>query len=100
MGNSVILSLKIKVKIKTNVSWEWWCMSLILALRRPRQGDLCEYEASLVYKANSRTARVTYIVRYCLKNKNKQKNPIQMYMHARVGACVCIHLLQPCPPFY
>lgn len=55
MGNSVILSLKIKVKIKTNVSWEWWCMSLILALRRPRQGDLCEYEASLVYKANSRT---------------------------------------------
>jgi hypothetical protein len=28
----------------------WWCMPLILALRRQRQVDFCEFEASLVYR--------------------------------------------------
>jgi hypothetical protein len=37
---------------------------LIPALERQRQADLCEFEASLVYRANSRTVRVT------------QRNPI------------------------
>ena len=30
--------------------WWWWCMPLIPELRRQRQVDLCESEASLVYK--------------------------------------------------
>jgi hypothetical protein len=30
---------------------------LIPALRRQRQADLCDFEASLVYRASSRTAR-------------------------------------------
>ena len=34
-------------------------MPLIPALRRQRQADLCEFEASLVYIASSRTARAT-----------------------------------------
>ena len=32
---------------------------LIPALRRQRQADLCEFDASLVYRAASRTVRAT-----------------------------------------
>ena len=35
----------------------WWHRSLVPALRRQRQTDLCEFEASLAYKVSSRTAR-------------------------------------------
>lgn len=35
----------------------WWYMPLILALDRQRQEDLCEFKASLIYRASSRTAR-------------------------------------------
>ena len=34
-------------------------MPLILALRRQRKADLSEFEASLVYRASSRTAKAT-----------------------------------------
>lgn len=34
-------------------------MPLILALRRQKQADLSEFEANLVYKVRSRTARAT-----------------------------------------
>ena len=37
---------------------QWRPMLLIPALRGQRQADLCEFEASLVYKASFRTARV------------------------------------------
>jgi hypothetical protein len=42
----------------------WWCTPLISAPRRQRQAHLCEFKASLVYRMNSRTAKVT------------QRNPI------------------------
>jgi hypothetical protein len=32
---------------------------LVPALRRQRQMDLCEFEANLVYRVSSRTARAT-----------------------------------------
>jgi hypothetical protein len=35
----------------------WWLTLLIPAFKRQRQVDLCEFEASLVYKMSSRTAR-------------------------------------------
>jgi hypothetical protein len=35
----------------------WWLMPLILAFGRQRQTDLCEFDASLVYRASSRIAR-------------------------------------------
>jgi hypothetical protein len=34
-------------------------LSLIPALRRPRQVDLCEFKVSLIYRVSSRTARAT-----------------------------------------
>jgi hypothetical protein len=44
-----------------------WLTTLILALRRQRQVDLYEFEASLVYKVNSRTARAVILKKPCLK---------------------------------
>jgi hypothetical protein len=35
----------------------WWSTSVIPAFRRQRQVDLCELEASLVYKVCSRLAK-------------------------------------------
>jgi capsid protein len=52
-------------------SW-WWHIPLIPALGRESQVDLCEFEASLVYRVSSRTARATQR-NPVLKNKTKQK---------------------------
>ena len=37
-----------------------WYTHLILALRRQRQEDLCEFEDCLVYRVSSRTARAIW----------------------------------------
>jgi hypothetical protein len=36
---------------------KWWYTPLTLALGRQRQVDFCEFEANLVYRMNSRTAK-------------------------------------------
>ena len=46
-------------------------MPLISALRRQRQVDLCEFVASLVYRASSSTGSKA-AEKPCLKNKTKQ----------------------------
>jgi len=38
---------------------QWWYAPLIPALRRQRQADHCEFEASLVYRMSSRIAKAT-----------------------------------------
>ena len=48
-------------------------MPLILVLGRKRQADLCEFKASLVYRASSRTAGATGIPRL---EKTKKKKTI------------------------
>ena len=58
-----------------NIRWVWWCTPLIPALWRKRQA-ISEFDASLVYKIISRTARGMSSSRTkkpCLK-KQKQKN--------------------------
>ena len=47
-------------------------MPLISAFGRQRQVDLCEFKASLVYKASSRTANIE-ILSQIKQNKTKQK---------------------------
>jgi hypothetical protein len=37
----------------------WWCISLIPALGRQRQADLCEFKDNLVYRISSRIVRAT-----------------------------------------
>jgi hypothetical protein len=37
--------------------WMWEHRPLITVFRRQRQGDLCEFEDSLVYVVSSRTSR-------------------------------------------
>jgi hypothetical protein len=49
-----------------------WCIPLIPALRRERQVDLCEFKASLVYKASPRTAKIYTKKPYLKKTTNKQ----------------------------
>jgi hypothetical protein len=49
-------------------------MILIPALRRQRQEDLCEFEAGLVYIANSRTVSTVAWRNPVLKNKQANKN--------------------------
>ena len=43
------------------------------ALRRQRQEDLCEFEASLYYRASSRTARATQKNPFSKNQKKKKK---------------------------
>ena len=37
----------------------WWHTPLIPTLEKQREVDFCEFEVSLVYRENSRTARAT-----------------------------------------
>jgi hypothetical protein len=56
--------------IDRNWTWSraWWCTPLIPALGRQRQADF-EFEASLVYKVSSRTARAVQKIK---KKKEKE----------------------------
>lgn len=38
---------------------QWWYRSLVSALRRQSQADLCDFKASLVYRASFRTTTAT-----------------------------------------
>lgn len=59
--------------------WVWWLMPLILALRRLKRKDRCEFKASL-----------NYIVTPCLlKKKKKERNREKV----TVGACCSCNVL-------
>jgi hypothetical protein len=55
------------------LSRAWWLTPLIPALQRQRQAD-SEFEASMVYKVSSRTARTIQRNPVLKKQTNKQTN--------------------------
>lgn len=61
-------------------------MPLILAQRRQRQADL-EFEASLVYRENCRTAKATQKTLFQIKIKIKTKPKIIYVYLCGVSAC-------------
>jgi hypothetical protein len=81
-----------------NISWVWCPTPLILALGRQRYAELLEFEASLVYKENSRAARAVTQRSPVLKNKtenktNKKQNPKQRKQpnnHGCLFLCVLV----------
>jgi hypothetical protein len=44
---------------ETTFSGQWWLMPLIPALRRLKQEDLFEFQASVLYKASFSSAKAT-----------------------------------------
>ena len=50
------------------------CSPSVPLLRRQRQADLCEFEVSLVYKVNSRTAKAIKRNPVSKQTKQQQKN--------------------------
>ena len=71
-GSRRIMSLKPPWTIYFN--WAWWYTPLILAIRKQRQVDNHEFEASLVYKASSRIDRATQRKSDLKKEKNRKLN--------------------------
>ena len=65
--------MQVLCKNKTHAR-QWWCTFLIPALGRERQTDLSELEASLIYKASSRTARTVTQRNPVSKNQQKFKD--------------------------
>jgi hypothetical protein len=62
---------------ETKISCDWWRALLIPALGKQRQEDLCEFEASLVYRVSSTIARATQRNPVSTKqNKTKQNKMI------------------------
>jgi hypothetical protein len=61
-------------EITVSVSQAWRSTSLTPALRRHTQVDLCEFEASLFSRANSRRAKLP-TEKPCLKKKKQNTKP-------------------------
>jgi hypothetical protein len=57
--NSFNLIIQKINQLKIGNNGQWWHMLLIPTLGRQKQADLCESEASMLYRASSRTARAT-----------------------------------------
>ena len=57
----------------------WWCTPLIPALGKQRQVDLCVFEASLVYRVSSRTARAAQRNPVLKTKQNKKQQKVEVY---------------------
>jgi hypothetical protein len=58
-------------------------MSLIQALGRQKQEDLCEFEVNLIYKAGCRAAKTTW--RDPVSKQQRKKKKRMQYLNTRQG---------------
>jgi hypothetical protein len=65
---------------KFNLSRAWWHVPFIPALGKQRVYGLCGFEASLVYKGSSRTARTI-----------PQRNPVSKQTHKQTKNLIWVH---------
>ena len=83
--------------VRSVVCRAWWRTPLIPALRGGRGRRISEFEASLVYKVFSRTARATHI-NPVSKNQKKKKKKKKCGLLASCTyslACFCCHANPP-----
>ena len=89
---------------KTSRAGRWWCSSIIPALLRQGQVDLCEFEVRLIYREGSWTAKATQrnpVLKITTKPKNqtesksnqvKTKSPnFQKALFVRTGMVSLFH---------
>ena len=62
-----------------NAPGVWWLTPLISALERLKQVDLCEFEASLVCRASSRTGSKA-TEKPCLEKQKKEKSVVVWHL--------------------
>jgi hypothetical protein len=77
----------------------WLCKPLNSALRRQRQVDLCEIEASLVYKVSPGQSGLCYTKKRPVSKNKKQKAEQNKTKQKCVCVCVCVCspvLVDPC----
>lgn len=88
---SAFFFFNLKLALK-NVCWAWWFLPLLLAFERQKEVDLCDLEASLVYRSSSRITKTT------------QRNPVWKNKSSIWGrwvnkmACIWKHYHQALPP--
>jgi hypothetical protein len=63
---------------------------LIPAVRRQRQVDVCEFEASLVYRVSSRTARATERNPVLKKKQNQTRTKQKLKCSTAQGMVACL----------
>lgn len=82
-------------------NWAWLYMPLVPAFSRQRRADLCEFKASLVYKASSSTAKA--VTQRNPISKNQGKGGVEwrggegVLMCMALSSQVCEHQNPPAP---
>ena len=81
---------------------QWWCTPLIPALGRQRPVDLCEFEVSLVYRANFRTSSKA-TEKPCLKKSSHsvcmlptQSGVVEPHWPSSISNCTKLSHSQSC----
>lgn len=79
-------------------NWAWLCLPSVLAYRRQRWADLCEFKGSLVYRSSSSTAKA--VTQRIPVSKNQKQGCGRVLMRMALssqGQGMCEHQNPPVP---